>query len=260
MSSVREKRYRILILCIVVAIGGFPAHAQTIVDSDGDGIADHDERTIYGTDPVNPDTDGDGFSDGTEIASGFSPLRGNGVKIADSDTDGDGLNDAFELAFGTRIVNRDSDEDGYGDYQEISHGYDPRTKHPVRVEKKIVITLSTQRLGAYVNDIRLSESAISSGRWNWPTPTGEFIIANKSPRAWSRMAGLWMPYWMGLGGKGIRTGAFGIHELPEWPNGYKEGENHLGTPVSHGCIRLGVGAAQKLYEWAPVGTKVTIKK
>ena len=187
-------------------------------------------------------------------------LVGTPVYAQTVDADEDGLSDAFELAFGSSIMSKDSDGDGYDDRREIWNGYDPRTPAPTRVKKKIVVTLAKQRLGYYVNDIRLEENLISSGRWNWPTPTGEFTIANKSPRAWSRMAGLWMPYWMGLGGKGVRTGAFGIHELPEWPNGYKEGADHLGKPVSHGCIRLGVGPAKALYDWAEVGTKVTIQK
>ena len=50
----------------------------------------------------------------------------------------------------------------------------------------------------------------------------------------------------------------GIHELPEWPNGAKEGEGHLGTPVSYGCIRLGVGDAEFAYNWADIGTPVYI--
>ena len=50
-----------------------------------------------------------------------------------------------------------------------------------------------------------------------------------------------------------------IHGLPEWPNGYKEGAAHIGTPVSHGCIRLGVEAAKIVYDWSDVGTKIIIK-
>ena len=36
------------------------------LDTDGDGITDNDEISLYGTDPFNVDTDGDGFSDGTK--------------------------------------------------------------------------------------------------------------------------------------------------------------------------------------------------
>ncbi|MHA1188795.1 MAG: hypothetical protein ACTSSK_18460 [Candidatus Heimdallarchaeota archaeon] len=36
-------------------------------DSDEDGLIDKDEMDIYGTDPANPDTDGDQLLDGEEI-------------------------------------------------------------------------------------------------------------------------------------------------------------------------------------------------
>ncbi len=43
-------------------------------DSDGDGLSDGDEIFIYGTNPQVPDTDGDGVNDGDEIAAGTDPL------------------------------------------------------------------------------------------------------------------------------------------------------------------------------------------
>ncbi len=43
------------------------------IDTDKDGLSDTDEINVYKTDPQNPDTDGDGFSDGIEVAQGFSP-------------------------------------------------------------------------------------------------------------------------------------------------------------------------------------------
>lgn len=42
-------------------------------DIDGDALADGDEVRVYGTDPKNRDTDGDGFDDKTEITNGFNP-------------------------------------------------------------------------------------------------------------------------------------------------------------------------------------------
>lgn len=120
--------------------------------------------------------------------------------------------------------------------------------------KKIVIDLSEQKLFTYEAGKMTGEYSVSSGKRGMETPTGEFQIYTKNKRRWSKMASLWMPYWMMIDpSKGI-----GIHELPEWPNGYKEGANHLGTPVSHGCIRLGVGPAETVYKWADEGTKVEI--
>jgi hypothetical protein len=47
------------------------------VDTDDDGISDSDEINIYGTDPTDPDTDNDGFTDGYEIANGLDPNSPN---------------------------------------------------------------------------------------------------------------------------------------------------------------------------------------
>jgi len=52
------------------------------IDSDCDGLTNAEEK-LYGTDPNNPDTDGDGYSDGVEVKSGYDPLKpAPGDKIA----------------------------------------------------------------------------------------------------------------------------------------------------------------------------------
>lgn len=43
-------------------------------DQDGDGLSDKEEKK-WETDLNNPDTDGDGYFDGEEVASGYDPLR-----------------------------------------------------------------------------------------------------------------------------------------------------------------------------------------
>lgn len=43
------------------------------LDTDDDGLTDVNEK-IYGTDWLNPDTDGDGYNDGDEITNGYNPL------------------------------------------------------------------------------------------------------------------------------------------------------------------------------------------
>jgi hypothetical protein len=47
------------------------------LDSDGDGLVNYDEETIYGTDAYNPDTDAGGVDDGTEVGRGTDPLLGS---------------------------------------------------------------------------------------------------------------------------------------------------------------------------------------
>lgn len=128
------------------------------------------------------------------------------------------------------------------------------TKPQILENKYIDINLSTQIMSMFENGKLLDSYLLSTGKKGMETPKGAFSIQNKHPRAWSKTYGLYMPYWMAI----VPGGKFGIHELPEWPGGYKEGANHLGTPVSHGCVRLGVGPAKIVYEWAEVGTPVVI--
>lgn len=96
----------------------------TLIDSDNDGLADIVEE-IYGTDPNNPDTDGDGLTDYEEIhLTGTNPLKydtdENGINDAEDDIDGDGLSNKEEIALGTSVSSADTDEDGLSDYDELN--------------------------------------------------------------------------------------------------------------------------------------------
>ena len=89
------------------------------LDSDGDGLPDWLEL-IIGTDPYNPDTDGDGLSDGEEFWIFFTdPFN--------PDTDYDGLSDGEEVhRYGTDPLNPDTDGGGVFDGHEvIEDGTDP---------------------------------------------------------------------------------------------------------------------------------------
>lgn len=119
----------------------------------------------------------------------------------------------------------------------------------------IDIDLRTQTLTVFENRNPVYRFKISTGRWNYPTPVGTFSIRNKIPRAYSSKYNLYMPWWMAF-----KWDGYGIHELPEWPSGAKEGAGHLGTPVSHGCVRLGVGPAKTVYDWASIGDAVYVHK
>lgn len=199
------------------------------------------------------DSDGDGYSDSQEIKNGYSPFNKAKIKITQSDADHDGLSDYLELKYGTNPLNPDSDGDGHKDGAEIDWAYNPLSTSTKKLEEKIEVNLKKQKLSFLVGGQVWKEFTVSSGKASTPTPKGTFNIVNKSKKAWSKAHGLWMPYWLGL-----NRGGVGIHELPVWPNGYREGANHLGTPVSHGCVRLGIGPAQYLYNRVDVGTKVVI--
>lgn len=242
------------IIVILIVFSTFFVIARAATDSDIDGLSDEIETTIYYTNPNQADTDADGYPDQAEILSGYSPHRPK-YRLSQLDWDKDGLSDELELKFGTDLKNPDSDADGHIDGDEVKNGYNPLSRDTVKLPKKIEVNLAKQELSYFLGQVSLATFKISSGKPGWLTPQGNFKIYEKNVKRWSNAAGLWMPYWLGF----RATGAFGIHELPIWPSGLREGADHLGKPISHGCIRLGIGPAQILYNFAEVGTPVIIK-
>lgn len=90
------------------------------VDSDGDGLSDEYELRI-GTDPLNPDTDGDGLKDGEEVLKyKTDPLN--------PDSDYDLLTDGDEVRkYRTDPLDPDTDKGGVRDGHEVlEDGTDPR--------------------------------------------------------------------------------------------------------------------------------------
>ncbi|HNX11005.1 MAG TPA: L,D-transpeptidase [bacterium] len=176
------------------------------------------------------------------------------VAAVSVDSDGDGLSDEMELKFQTDQDNPDSDEDGYPDGLEVKNGYDPLQGTGAKLFKQIKINLAKQELSYNLGNVELGKFPISAGKSSTPTPRGTFAVMNKNQKAWSASYKLWMPYWLGF-----KDTTYGIHELPFWPSGRREGESSLGRPASHGCVRLGIGSAKIVYDFAAVGTEVKIE-
>ena len=89
--------------------------AWLALDSDNDGLTNSQEL-LAGSDPNNPDSDGDGLLDGIEVHTWHTnPLK--------PDSDGDGLSDNEEINRGTNPLEIDTDGDGFPD------GSDPDPLH-----------------------------------------------------------------------------------------------------------------------------------
>ncbi len=91
-------------------------------DTDGDGLTDGEEVMVYKTKPLLADTDLDGLSDFDEVKKfKTDPLN--------PDTDGDGLNDGEEVnKYKTNPLKADTDGDGLSDGDEvIKYKTDPTT-------------------------------------------------------------------------------------------------------------------------------------
>lgn len=126
------------------------------------------------------------------------------------------------------------------------------------LERNLEITLSDQMMYARFGDTRVWSMQISSGHWETPTPRGDYEILNKQEL---RVGGDWphyrMPYWQGW-----RWDGYGLHALPYLGNDggafWSEALNHIGIPVSHGCVRTLPEDAVTAYEFTSIGTPLWI--
>ena len=74
------------------------------------------------------------------------------------------------------------------------------------------------------------------------TPDGSFAVYRKERMSWSVPFQVWMPY------ASYFTGGYALHEYPDVPP----------YPASHGCIRVPAGDSIVVWEFATIGTPVTI--
>jgi hypothetical protein len=107
----------------------------------------------------------------------------------------------------------------------------------------VYVDLGRQRATVYRNGVRIAVSTISSGKTGHETPTGVFTILEKNVEHHSRTYDdASMPYHQRLTWKGV---ALHAGNLP-------------GEPASHGCVRLPMEFAKKLFEVTPMGGTVVI--
>jgi lipoprotein-anchoring transpeptidase ErfK/SrfK len=118
------------------------------------------------------------------------------------------------------------------------------TAVPPEGDPRIVVDLLTQMAYAYRGDKLVGATTISSARKGMVTPLGFWSILEKRPFYRSKKyENAPMPFMQRIDGYGI---AF-------------HGGNNPGYPASHGCIRLPMKFAEKLYGLTKVGSKVIIE-
>lgn len=148
-----------------------------------------------------------------------------------------------------------------GDYVEVlldegarttwEHGTATTTKH-------ILVDRSEQKLYAYEGEELFMETAISTGLELSPTPAGTFTIFKKTPSRYMQ-------------GPIPNVPGSDYYDLPgvPWNLYFTHGgavihgaywHDSFGTRYSHGCINLPPEEAKRLYEWTPLGTKVTVRE
>ncbi len=131
---------------------------------------------------------------------------------------------------------------------------------PVDGEKTINITLSTQKMAIKLGDYVVREFTISSGASSTPTPRGEFsIMLKQETRVGGKAPHYIMPNFMMFDARG-----YGLHALPSLRGRgdafWTEAREHIGIPVSHGCVRMLPEESQFVFDFADIGTKVHIER
>jgi lipoprotein-anchoring transpeptidase ErfK/SrfK len=129
---------------------------------------------------------------------------------------------------------------------------------PIVRDKRIVLSISQQRMWVYENGSLRNEHVISTGIDRSPTVPGIYQIRSHEEEAYASVWDLYMPHFMGIyeGWPGFMNG---IHGLPTLSSGQRLWAGNLGRPVSYGCIILGLEEARDLFYWAEEGVIVEIQ-
>lgn len=118
------------------------------------------------------------------------------------------------------------------------------------VVRRVDLNLSTQRATAYENDQVVNSWSISSGLPATPTPTGNFSVF-----AHTAMQDM-----------GCYEGATYCTEDVPWSTWFAPDiafhgthwHSNFGNQMSHGCVNMTISAAKYIYDWAPVGTPISV--
>lgn len=131
---------------------------------------------------------------------------------------------------------------------------------PVVANKRIIVSISQQRMWAYENGSLLWDWPASTGIDESPTSPGIFQVQTHETNAYAGNWNLWMPYFMGIY-RPVPTSDFmnGFHGFPT-----RDGQNllwtsSLGHQVTYGCILISTENATQLYNWAEAGVVVEIR-
>jgi lipoprotein-anchoring transpeptidase ErfK/SrfK len=131
---------------------------------------------------------------------------------------------------------------------------------PVVENKRIIVSISQQKVYVYENGALKWEWLASTGINSSPTAPGIFQIQAHEPNAYAGNWDLWMPSFMGIY-RPVPTSDFmnGFHGFPT-RNGYDLlWTGDLGHKVTYGCVLLSNDNVNLLYEWAEDGVVVEIQ-
>lgn len=128
----------------------------------------------------------------------------------------------------------------------------------VEGKRKVEVDLSEQKLYLKIDDYVVREFRVSTGKSSTPTPTGNFkILLKNTVRIGHEAPHYIMPRFQMFTAMGA-----GLHALPSLGNDggvfWTEAQNHIGIPVSHGCVRMLPEDADFAFEFTEIGDPIEI--
>ena len=125
-------------------------------------------------------------------------------------------------------------------------------------ERSVEVDLSEQRLWLKIDDHIVREFIVSTGAAATPTPTGTFKLFLKNE---VRVGHAWPHYVMPRFQMFTSQGA-GLHALPSLSTDggtfWSEALDHIGQPMSHGCVRMLPEDADFAFAFTEVGDPIYI--
>jgi Uncharacterized protein conserved in bacteria len=118
----------------------------------------------------------------------------------------------------------------------------------------IDVNLSSQQVTVLYKNVAIKNMVCSGGKPDTPTPQGTYTTNQKIYYAWIPKFAMGAYYWTRF------YGPYLFHSVPYDSSGNMMlGElDKMGSPVSHGCVRLMLEDAKWFYETLPLGIKVSI--
>jgi len=121
-------------------------------------------------------------------------------------------------------------------------------------ERRIVYRKPTQQVWLIEESGAVIDAFLVSGRLNNPNPGTYQVFRKINPGA---SGSLRLPYFVGFAHG--RTTDIGFHGIPLYPSGAPiQSDEQLGTPLSHGCVRVAQDKALEIWNWVDYGTTVVV--
>ena len=154
-------------------------------------------------------------------------------------------------------------------FLDVANPYGVETSNLIG-RRSIVVSIADQMLRAYQGDELILETPVSTGLDPNSTEVGNFHVRIKRPS--QTMSGFTSSTGevVGTGSESTPdTAGLSTYEVEDVPNVmYFDFDaealhgaywhNNFGNKMSHGCVNLPLDVADFLYQWAPLGTAVTV--